>query len=228
MLWEREGLLPHDVLIGHVWRGGVLAPDFPVASILSSGWIWGLRRASATGGPRTLTGSSHSWKGVGHSWQGVWLRREGGVWLRLSGLAKQIWGFRRASATGGPRTLTGSSHSWKGVGHSWQGGLAPDCPARRSMLPDSQNAPTGGGDARTGRSTSERALLSRGEAAFARNASARLEECPPDHRARRNPENRDFEALFWGPPHDEPFRATRQHSTTRGEAPFQRGGLAPT
>ena len=29
-----------------------------------------------------------------------------------------------------------------------------------------------------------------------------------------------------GPPHDEPFRATRQHSTTRGEAPFQRGGLA--
>ena len=41
-----------------------------------------------------------------------------GVWLRLSGSVKQIWGFRRASATGGPRTLTGSGHSWKGVGHS--------------------------------------------------------------------------------------------------------------
>ena len=121
---------------------GCPGPGLPVASILSSGWIWGFRRASATGGPRTLTGSSHSWKGVGHSWQGVW--------LRLSGLAKQIWGFRRASATGGPRTLTGSSHSWKGVGHSWQGGLAPECPARRSMLPDSQNASTGGGDARRG------------------------------------------------------------------------------
>ena len=32
--------------------------------------------ASATGGPRTLTGSSHSWKGVGHSW-----RRLGEAWL---------------------------------------------------------------------------------------------------------------------------------------------------
>ena len=40
---------------------------------------------------------------------------------------------------------------------------------------------------------------------------------------RRNPENRDLEASSWGPPHDEPFRATRQRSTTRGEAPFQRG-----
>ena len=27
------------------------------------------------------------------------------------------------------------------------------------------------------------------------------------------------------PPHDEPFQATRQHSTTRGEAPFQQGNL---
>ena len=59
----------------------------------------------------------------------------GGSGSRLSGSAKQIWGFRRASATGGPRTLTGSSHSWKGVGHSWKGGLAPDCPARRSTAP---------------------------------------------------------------------------------------------
>ena len=30
----------------------------------------------------------------------------------------------------------------------------------------------------------------------------------------------------WGPPHEEPFWATRQHSTTRGEVPFQTGGLA--
>ena len=43
---------------------------------------------------------------------------------------------------------------------------------------------------------------------------------------RRNLENRDVEASSWGPPHAEPFRATRQHSTTRGKAPFQRGGLA--
>ena len=45
-------------------------PRLPVFYVLSSGWIWGFRRASATGGPRTLTGSSHFWKGVGHSWQG--------------------------------------------------------------------------------------------------------------------------------------------------------------
>ena len=44
---------------------------------------------------------------------------------------------------------------------------------------------------------------------------------PDGPRQRRNPENRDLEASSWGPPHDEPFRATRQHSTTRGEAPFQ-------
>ena len=29
------------------------------------------------------------------------------------------------------------------------------------------------------------------------------------------------------PPHDEPFRAIRQHSTTRGHAPFKRGGTTP-
>ena len=27
-------------------------------------------------------------------------------------------------------------------------------------------------------------------------------------------------AIFWGPPHDEPFCAVRQHSATRGEALF--------
>ena len=62
------------------------------------------------------------------------------------------------------------------------------------------------------------------KAAFARNASARLWKCPPHHRTCRNPENRDLKAFVsWGAPNDEPFRATRQHSTTRGEAPFQRG-----
>ena len=71
---------------------------------------------------------------------------------------------------------------------------------------------------------SHRGRERQGEAAFARSASARLQKCPPHHRTRRNPENRDLEASSWGPPHDEPFRATRQHSTTRGEAPFQRGG----
>ena len=49
-------------------------------------------------------------------------------------------------------------------------------------------------------------------------------KCPPHRRTRRNPENRDLEASSWGPAHDEPFRATRQYSTTRGEAPFQSGG----
>ena len=33
-----------------------------------------------------------------------------------------------------------------------------------------------------------------------------------------------FRPQIRGPPHDEPFLATRQHSTTRGEAPFQMGG----
>ena len=42
-------------------------------------------------------------------------------------------------------------------------------------------------------------LLSRGEAVFARNASARLQKCPQDHRPRRNPENRDFQASSWDP-----------------------------
>ena len=37
---------------------------------------------------------------------------------------------------------------------------------------------------------------------------------------------RDLEASSWGPPHDKPFRATRQHSTTRGEALSRGGGLA--
>ena len=53
-----------------------------------------------------------------------------------------------------------------------------------------------------------------------------LHEALPHDRTRRNPENRDLEASSWGPPHDEPFRATQQHSTMRGEAPLQRGGLA--
>ena len=64
---------------------------------------------------------------------------------------------------------------------------------------------------------SHRGRERQGEAAFARSASARLQKCPPHHRTRR-PRPGD-------PLHDEPFRATRQHSTTRGEAPFQRGGL---
>ena len=45
-------------------------------------------------------------------------------------------------------------------------------------------------------------------------------------RTTEHAENRDLEASSCGPPHGEPFRATRQHSTTRGEAPFQREGLA--
>ena len=89
---------------------GCPGPGLPVASILSSGWIWGFRRASATGGPRTLTGSSHSWKGVGHSWQGVW--------LRLSRVGRGFW----------LQTVR--------LGEAW--------------LPDALNAPTGGGDARRG------------------------------------------------------------------------------
>ena len=42
----------------------------------------------------------------------------------------------------------------------------------------------------------------------------------------QKPRKSRFGGLVLGPPHDEPFRATRQYSTTRGEAPFQRGGLA--
>ena len=140
VLWEREALPPHDVLIGHFWRGGA-CPGLPVSYILSSGWISGFRRASATGGPRTLTGSSHSWKG-------------------------------------GRPLLAGGSGS--------------DCPAT--------------------------SLVNRG----APKRHLRLSGWS----TRRNPENRDLEASFWGPPHDEPFWATRQHSTTRGEPPFQRRGLA--
>ena len=49
---------------------------------------------------------------------------------------------------------------------------------------------------------------------------------PSGPQSTQKPRKSQFQALFWGPPHDEPFRATRQHSTTRGEAPFQRGGLA--
>ena len=113
---------------------GCPGPGLPVASILSSGWIWGFRRASATGGPRTLTGSSHSWKGVGHSWQGVW--------LRLSGSAKQIWGFRRGSATAGARTLTGSSRSWMGSATPGRGVWLQTVRLGEAWLPDALNAPT--------------------------------------------------------------------------------------
>ena len=42
----------------------------------------------------------------------------------------------------------------------------------------------------------------------------------PEARASR------FRGPCWGDPDDERFWATRQHSTTRGEAPFHRGGLA--
>ena len=126
---------------------GCPGPGLPVASILSSGWIWGFRRASATGGPRTLTGSSHSWKGVGHSWQG--------------GLAPTVrlgeadLGFQKGlSDRGGlqnPDDQVPENPAMGLDGHSWQGGLAPDCPARRSIWgPDALsarplNAPTGGG-----------------------------------------------------------------------------------
>ena len=40
--------------------------------------------------------------------------------------------------------------------------------------------------------------------------------------------NADFWPAAWGPPHDEPFWATRQQATTRGEATSGRGGLALT
>ena len=65
----------------------------------------------------------------------------------------------------------------------------------------------------SGRAASERPCLEgeaawQGEAAFARSASAGLQESPPDHRTRRNPENRDLQVSSWGPPHDEAFRAT--------------------
>ena len=171
---------------------------------------------------------------------------------------KQIWGFRRASATGGPRTLTGSGHSWKGVGHSWLQTVR----LGEAWLPDSLNAPTGGGDMRRGGGFSgplspsvefcrirgpvwrlstgkpandtsvfrtvrlERALLSRGRPLL-------HETLPPGSRnALRTTQHAETQKIaIWrprigDPPHDEPFRATRQHSTTRGEAPFQRGGLA--
>ena len=43
----------------------------------------------------------------------------------------------------------------------------------------------------------------------------------------QKPRKSRFGGSSWGPPHDEPFRAIRQHSTTRGDAPFKRGGTTP-
>ena len=53
-------------------------------------------------------------------------------------------------------------------------------------------------------------FLTGGRPFLARNASARLQKCPQDHRPRRNPENRNFRPRPGDP-------LTRQHSTTRGE-----------
>ena len=59
------------------------------------------------------------------------------------------------------------------------------------------------------------------------NASARLQKCPRHVGTLENAGKSDFWAPSWGPPHDEPIWATRQHSTTRGKAPFWRGCPGP-
>ena len=113
-------------------------------------------------------------------------------------------------------TLTAFDDAWGGPFPD--GGPGPDIPSRpdgqEGHLPGCLASPTEAGRGRR-------------EAAFARSASARLWKCPPHHRTCRNPENRDWRPRPGDPPHDKPFRATRQHSTTRGEAPFQRGGATP-
>ena len=113
VLQEREGLLPHDVLIGHFWRGA----SWPRTSrgFYLEQWLdLGFQKGLSDWGAQNLDRFQPLLEG-GRPLSGT------GSGSDCPGSAKQIWGFRRASATGGPRTLTGSSHSWKGVGHSWQG-----------------------------------------------------------------------------------------------------------